>query len=76
MCILLYDNKSGHFTCFQISVLLVVSYADNTILHIKLTPPFGDLSLASLLSKTPALAAVWVPEATIPIDPSDHHLIK
>ena len=76
MCIILYDNKSGHFTCFQIFVLLVVSNEDDNVWQMKLTRPLGDLSLESLLSKTPSIAEIWEPYATISIDPSDHHLIK
>jgi hypothetical protein len=74
--IILYDNTSGHFTIFQISVLLVVSAPDYYVLQMKLIPPFGDLSLESLLSKTPSIAELWEPYANISIDPSDHHLIK
>jgi hypothetical protein len=74
--IILYDNTSGHFTIFQISVLLVVSAPDYYVLQMKLIPPFGDFSLESLLSKTPSVAELWEPNASISIDPSDHHLIK
>jgi hypothetical protein len=74
--IILYDNKSGHFTIFQISVLLVVSAPDYYVLQMKLILPFGDFSLESLLSKTPSVAELWEPNASISIDPSDHHLIK
>ena len=76
MCIILYDNKSGHFTCFQLNVLLVVSNADDNAWHMKLTQPFGDFSLECLLSKAPFLAEAWEPFVSISIDPSDHHLIK
>jgi hypothetical protein len=76
VCIILYDNKSGHFNCFQLSVLLVVSYADANAFQMKIHLPFGDFSLESLLSKTPSVAELWEPNASISIDPSDHHLIK
>ena len=74
--IILYDNTSDHFTCFQINVLLIVSDPDDNVFQMKLLPPFGDGSLESLLSKTPSFAERWVPFASISIYPNDHHLIK
>jgi len=53
-----------------------VSAPDKNVLQMKLLPPFGDLSLESLLSKTPSFAERWVPKAGISINPGDHHLIK
>ena len=76
MCIILYDKKSGHFNCFQLSVLLVVSYADANAFQMKIHLPFGDFSLESLLSKTPFFVSLWDSAEGIPMDLGDLHQIK
>ena len=48
MFIILYDHKSGHFTCFQLHVLFVVS--QTVWFDMKFAPPSGDFSLENILS--------------------------
>jgi hypothetical protein len=53
-----------------------VSYSDENVFGMKLKPTSGDISLESLLLKTPSLVEFWKPYVKIPNDSSDHHLIK
>ena len=73
MLIILYDNKSGPFTCFQLFVNFVVS---STIdFYMKFAIPLGDLNLESMLSTKPS----YVEYMEIPytnIAPRDNPLIK
>ena len=53
MFIILYDNRSGHFTCFQLNVLFVDD--NNKKINVKFANPFGNFSLESILSTEPKI---------------------
>ena len=54
MFIILYDNKSGHLTCFQFNVNFVVSKQPYDGFEMKFAKPLGDFSLESILSTKPS----------------------
>ena len=76
MLIILYHNQSGHFTCFQVHVTLVVSLANNEVFDMKKSN-MTNFSLESILSMTPGHVEYWNNTTLKPPSLSgDKHLIK
>jgi len=78
--IILYDNKSSHFTCFQLHVLFVVSKQDqdylNNVFDMKFIPPLEYCSLESILSTKPRFLTYRNESFNSPFLPNDNPLIK
>ena len=58
MFIILEHTQSGHFTCFQVFVRLVVSKTDDTVFDMK-KQDLSDFSLESILSTKSSGVDYW-----------------